>query len=108
MTLTRRTKSLMMLYIILLIALAMIGSKNQKAYKLNYRLIDRKEELQVQVSDLRADVARYEGALSIRAWAKAKGMVPAPEARNYKHLAFTPAPEIKQPDTGLEIRTLWR
>lgn len=104
----RRARRLVPAYLGLLLALAAAGGVNQAWHREQLALMERKQELQVQLADLRGRAEAVRGPLAVAAWATAHGMVPAPEAATVVPVAPAPAPAPSLPDTGLEIRTLWR
>ena len=105
---TRRVRNLMLLYIALLLGLAALGACNQGLYRSQADLIDQKEALNLQVSELRVAASQVNGTLAVRRWAYASGMVSAPRAADTQQVVSRPAPLPETPETGLEVRTLWR
>lgn len=95
-------------YLVLLLALAVLGAWNQHRFDRQIALMDRKEALRLEVVDLRANTASVEGPLAVSRWAQEQGMVPAPEVDALVHLLSTPAPARTEPEEGLEVRTVWR
>jgi hypothetical protein len=96
------------LYAGLVLALAAVGGLNQVRFEHQARLIERKNELHSEIGDLRAAAALVRGPLAVGAWARAQGMVPAPEVIQVRHAAQFPAPRPESAPTGLEMRTIWR
>ena len=106
---TSLTKRCLMVYVALLFCLALVGAQNQELYRTQASLIDQKLELQTQLTDLRVTASRVNGALAVREWAYARGMVSAPQVEDVKKVMPSPAPEvIPSPEQRLEVRTLWR
>lgn len=103
-----RLRPALPLYVVLLLALTAAGVVNQRLYAHQLALLDRKQELQTEVADLRERAAAVNGPLAVTTWAEAHGMVPAPEADTLVLVAPAPAPTPRLPETGLEIRTIWR
>lgn len=95
-------------YLLLLLALAAIGTFNQAHYRRQALLIDRKAELQVELADLRARAATVAGPLAISEWAGARGMVPVPRGGPVREAAPQDPPVPPELPTGLELRTIWR
>lgn len=105
---TRLSQRLFMLYLALLLALAALGAHNQVRRSLHADLLSDKAALQTQLSSLRRSAAEVSGALAIRSWAHARGMVAAPEVQNVSEVAPSAPPAVVQPVTGLEVYTVWR
>ena len=105
---TQLSQRLFVLYLALLLALAAMGAHNQARRSLHAQLIADKGALEFQLGSLRKSAAEVTGALAIRSFAHAQGMIAAPEAFSVTEVAPTPAPEFTSPETGLEVRTLWR
>jgi hypothetical protein len=103
-----RLTRLVPLYAALLLALAGVGALNQARFSQEARLIDRKDELYAQITELRAAAALVQGPLAVSDWAREQGMVPTPDVSNIRHVAPFPAPRSEEPATGLEVRTAWR
>lgn len=96
-------------FIIGLLALAYVGSLNQAAFISNWDLIDYKAELQSTNSTLRLEAAAISGPITIGNWARAQGMIPAPQATTVREIAPEPVPvPAAPPVTGLEVYTVWR
>lgn len=92
-----------------LIVLAYVGSANQASYITNWDLIDYKAELQSANSTLRLEAAAVSGPIIIGNWARAQGMIPAPQARSVREVAPEPVPvQAAELETGLEVFTVWR
>jgi hypothetical protein len=96
------------LYATLLLALAALGVLNQARFERQAWLIDRKAELHAEIGELRSEAALVRGPLAVGAWARAQGMVPAPEVAQVRHAAAVPAPPTDTAESGLEMRTVWR
>ena len=106
---TSLTKRCLMTYVALLFCLALVGAQNQGLYRTQAALIDQKLDLQTQLTDLRVTASRVNGALAVREWAYARGMVSAPQVEDVRKVMPGPAPEVTaSPATTLEVRTLWR
>lgn len=105
---TRLSQRLFMLYLALLLALAALGAHNQVRQRLHADLLDDKAALQTQLSSLRRSAAEVTGALAIRSWAHARGMVAAPEVQNVTEVDPASPPIAAQAATGLEVYTVWR
>lgn len=105
---TRSSRNLLALYLSALLTLAYLGVQNQRGYIQHESLLQQKRALQAQLEELRRDAASVSGALAVRNWALARGMVPAPEALNIREVEPAPAPEVTLPHGELEVYTLWR
>ena len=105
---TRRVRNLMLLYTALLLGLAALGASNQGLYRSQANLIDQKEALNLQVTEMRVAASKVNGTIAVRKWAYANGMVSAPRAADTEQIVNRPAPLPETPETGLEVRTLWR
>jgi hypothetical protein len=105
---TRLSQRLVMLYLALLLALAALGAHNQVRRSLHADLLSDKAALQDQISSLRRNAAEVTGALAVRAWAHARGMVPAPEVANVAYVAPAAPPEEAAQPSELEVYTVWR
>ena len=105
---TRRSQSLITLYLALILALAALGAYNQDRHRWHYSLLETKRALQYDLSDLRSEAAQVKGPLAVRRWALANGMISSPEGAEATEVAPAPTPEPETPETGLEVRTIWR
>jgi hypothetical protein len=107
---TRLAKRLVLTYVLLTLVLAALGSHGQTRYRHHARLLDHKEEALVTLAGRRAEAAAVNGPLSIARWARASGMVPAPEAPDVMQVAPSPVPppEARHLPSLMEIRTVWR
>jgi hypothetical protein len=105
----QRFRSLPLLLVALLIALAAFGVSNQGSFRHQVRLIDEKAELHALLADLRSQAAGISGPLAVGRWARERGMIPAPDGRLIREVApeFPPAPLPVRP-AGLEMRTVWQ
>jgi len=102
------TQRLLALYLTCLLALAALGAHNQTRYRDHWRLMEDKGVLQEELLGLRKGAAEVAGALAVRRWAHARGMVPAPEVAEQGSVPPAPPPETYLPQGGLEVRTVWR
>jgi hypothetical protein len=106
---TRRAVRAIATYLVLLLALAALGAWNQHLLATELDAMDRREALRREIVDLRAAAAAVQGPLAVAAWAQERGMVPAPEIERVDHVLPLPAPTVPAlPETGLEVRTVWR
>ncbi len=106
---TRRAARAIATYLVLLLALAALGSWNQRLLATELDALDQREALRREIVDLRAAAAAVQGPLAVAAWAQERGMVPAPEIERVDHVLPLPAPTVPPPpETGLEVRTVWR
>jgi ABC-type amino acid transport substrate-binding protein len=97
-------------YIVLLLALAVLGSASQQRFRAQARLLVAKEQAIVALVAARADAAAVNGPLAVTTWARQAGMVPAPDARQVEAVApgfDAPTPPVP-PSPGLEVATVWR
>jgi len=96
------------LFIVCLLAVALLGVVNQRLYAEQLGLMDEKEQLLAAVAGARPLAAVVNGPQAVAAWAAANGMVPIPEAREAQLIAAAPAPVFSDPLPSLELRTIWR
>ena len=104
----RATQNWALAYLALMLLLTVVGATNQGLYTTQTALIEEKEALQLEVSDLRATASYVSGTLAVRQWAYARGMVPATLAPSTHPVPASPAPDFSTAPDQLEIRTLWR
>jgi hypothetical protein len=104
----RASKRWISLYGLLLITLACLGVYNQQLYKHHNELIELKETLNKQKTELRVQATKINGPLAIRQWAQARGMVSVSILPQEGVRAHIPLPSYQPPMTGLELSTLWR
>ncbi len=105
---TRRSQSLLTLYLALILALAALGARNQGRHRYHFSLLETKRALQYELSDLRSEAAQVKGPLAVRRWALSHGMISSPEGTEATEIAPTSGPEPETPEVGLEVRTIWR
>jgi hypothetical protein len=107
---TRLARRLVATYVSLLLVLAAVGAYGQTRHRHHAQLIDAKDEAIVTLAARRSEAAVVNGPLAITTWARAHGMVPAPEASEVIAVAPSPvpppAPRLDAPT--LEVRTVWR
>ena len=96
------------LFVVALLAVALLGVVNQRSYAEQLALMEQKEDLLAAVASSRPAAAEVNGPLAVAAWASANGMVPIPEAREAVLIAPAPAPATSDPLPSLELRTVWR
>jgi hypothetical protein len=96
-------------YVVLLLVLAAIGANNQQLHQQQWRMIDEKEVLLLELSELRSVHAQYFSAPAVRNWALARGMIAAPEGARRQTVLAQPAPEVvvPTPQNELIISTRW-
>jgi hypothetical protein len=94
----------------LLLVLASVGAAAQVRLDLQTDLIAAKELALVDLAAQRAHAAAVNGPLAVTSWARAAGMVPAPDAAAVVAVApgLPPAEPAPQPEPALEVRTVWR
>jgi hypothetical protein len=97
-------------YVALVLVLAALGSHGQIRYRHHARLLETKDTVLVALAEARAEAAAVNGPLAIARWARATGMVPAPEAVGVMAVAPSPVPPPERVivPSHLEIRTVWR
>lgn len=95
-------------YLALLLLLALLGVTNQSLLTKQVRLMDAKEELTARVADTRRQAARVNGPTAVAEWARSRGMIPVPEARDSVLVAPESPTDRPLPTPSLEIRTVWR
>lgn len=95
-------------YVLLLLALALLGAASQGVLRRHAGALDDKARLLSEVAVLRAEAAEVQGPLAVGRWARERGMVPAPEVTAVRHVAPSPAPSLAVAATGTEVRTVWR
>ncbi len=95
---------------VLLLALAAVGATSQIRLDLQVELLNAKEIALVEVAARRADAAAVNGPLAVTSWARAAGMVPAPDAADVVAVApgLPPSDPPAHPAPALEVRTVWR
>jgi len=97
-------------YIALLLLLAALGAGSQLRFREQARLLAEKERAIVELVTARAAAATVNGPLAVTTWARATGMVPAPDAPRVEAVApgllppIVPAPPLP----SLEVVTVWR
>lgn len=96
-------------YVVLLLVLAAIGANNQQLHRQQWRMIDEKEVLLLELSELRAAHAQHFSAPAVRNWALTRGMIAAPEGARRQIVFARPAPEVAVPipQNELVISTRW-
>ncbi len=104
----RASKRWISLYGLLLITLACFGVYNQQLYKHHNFLIERKEELNKEKTELRVLATKINGTLAVRSWAETRGMVSVAILPQEGVSAYIPVPSYQPPTTGLELSTVWR
>ena len=104
---TLRTRRWLTVYLVLLLALSVLGASNQGLYAEREDLLHRKDALRLELSELRREAASISGALAVRQWAYAEGMVSATELESLL-VAPVSAPSVHLAEGGLEVKTLWR
>ncbi len=97
-------------YLVLLLTLAGVGALAQVRFDRQVELLDAKQQALIDVAARRADAAAVNGPLAITTWARATGMVPAPDAAEVVAVApgFPPPPPTTPATPALEVRTVWR
>lgn len=95
---------------VLLLALAAVGAASQIRLDRHVDLLDAKERALVDLAARRSDAAAVNGPLAVTSWARAAGMVPAPDAADVIAVApgLPPTELPVLPTPALEVRTVWR
>lgn len=104
----RASKRWISLYSLLLVTLACLGVYNQTLYKHHNELIDLKERLSKEKTELRVAANTINGHLAVRQWAERHGMVSVTLLPQEGINANIPLPTYQPPTTGLELSTRWR
>jgi hypothetical protein len=105
---TYSTRRWLSFYFALLLGLAVIGSYNQQLYRTHSGLIERKEELMAQRTNLLSESGKITGAIPVGVWAEARGMVRATTLTRAGQISQGGAPHTEYLSSGLEMFTLWR
>ncbi len=107
---TRLTRRLATLFVLLLLLLAGVGSYGQQRYLHQARLLGAKDAAVIELAAARSAAAAIQGPLAVTHWARQRGMVPAPDARDVIAVAPSPLPPPARAvhPPSLEIRTIWR
>lgn len=97
-------------YVVTLLLLAGLGAVSQMRYRDQARLLLAKEQAIVELAAARSAAASVNGPLAVNAWARAAGMVPAPDAPSIESVAggLLPPYPAEQPAPWLEVVTVWR
>ena len=95
---------------VLLIALGAVGAASQVRLDRQVALLATKEAALVDLAARRSDAASVNGPLAVTSWARAAGMVPAPDAADVVAVApgLPPIEPPGLPAPALEVRTVWR
>lgn len=107
---TPAARNMALAYVALLLILAGLGAVSQQRYRHQAGLLEAKDAALVEIAERRAGAAVVNGPLAVTTWARAAGMVPAPDAPLTASVApGLPAPETPVPlAPTLEVRTVWR
>jgi hypothetical protein len=96
-------------YLILLIALAIVGAEAQRRFVAHGALTRAVREANVAVADAYVVAERVSGPAAVDAWARAAGMVKPSEAGDLQAAAAGPAATLRTPPTpSLVVTTRWR
>lgn len=102
-------KAWVSLYIAVVLALAVVGANNRFLGRNQQAMIDQKENLRVELTELRGRAEAIRGPKAIRAFARARGMVPSSVITEKRQITPSPAPIVTRGmSTGLVLRTEWR
>lgn len=95
---------------LLLLALAAVGAASQLRLDRQVELLAAKESALVELAVRRSEAAAVSGPLAVTSWARAAGMVPAPDAADVIAVApsLPPTDPPRLPAPALEVRTVWR
>ncbi len=107
---TRLAYGVAVTYVVLLLTLAAVGAVSQVRFDRQVELLEAKRSALVDVAARRAEAAAVNGPLAITTWARAAGMVPAPDAADVIAVAagFPPPAPTPLATPALEVRTVWR
>lgn len=107
---TALARRLALAYVVLLVALALLGAHAQQRLLHQAQLLRDKDVVIVEVASARAAATSVNGPLAVSRWARDRGMVSAPEALDVIAVAPTPLPPRDRPTLtpALEVRTVWR
>jgi hypothetical protein len=97
-------------YAATLLILALVGSQGQLTHRQQARLLLAKEQALVESAVARAAAASVNGPLAITSFARAAGMVPAPDASRVEAVpgGLLPPAVPPVPNPFLEVVTQWR
>jgi hypothetical protein len=95
-------------YFALLLGLAVLGSYNQQLFRTHRDLINYKDELIVQRTELRSLSSKITGPLPVAAWAEARGMVRVSGLSRAGTIPQGGAPEVQPSARGVEMFTTWQ
>ncbi len=107
---TPLAKRLAVLFVLLVLVLAGVGSHGQQRYLHQARLLADKDLAVIELAAARSSAAAIQGPLAVTHWARSRGMVPAPDVPDVMPVAPSPLPppaRVIQPPS-LEVRTIWR
>jgi hypothetical protein len=105
---TYSTKRWLGFYFALLLGLAVLGNYNQQLYRTHRDLITHKEELIVQRTNLRSESSKITGAIPVRIWAEARGMVPVSNLVKAGEISQGGVPHLEPSSSEVEMFTTWR
>lgn len=107
---TRLTQAVAATFGVLLVVLAGVGAVAQLRLDRQVELLALKEATLIELAARRADAAVVNGPLAVTSWARAAGMVPAPDAAEVVAVApgLPPLDAEPRPTPALEVRTIWR
>jgi hypothetical protein len=105
---TYATKRWLSFYFALLLGLAVFGSYNQQVYKTHRALIEHKETLMLERTELGNEAGKIQGAIPVAQWAQANGMVRVTTLTRAGTVSEGGAPRVQPASSGLELLTLWQ
>lgn len=105
---TYMAKRWLSFYFALLLGLAVIGSYNQQFYRTHRDLITHKEELILERTNLRSESSKITGAIPVRVWAEARGMVPVSSLVKAGQIRQGGVPHLEPSSSEVEMLTTWR
>jgi hypothetical protein len=105
---TYTTKRWLGFYFALLLGLAVLGSYNQQLYSKHRSLITHKEELIIERTNLRSESSKITGAIPVRIWAEARGMVPVSSLVKAGEITQGGVPHVQPSSSEVEMFTTWR
>ncbi|MDQ3396397.1 MAG: hypothetical protein M3511_01280 [Deinococcota bacterium] len=102
------SKRLLLGYVGLVLVLAVLGAHNQALRAERVELMAVKSQLEGRRVELRAQAALVTSPMAVRAWAQGRGMVASTYVSETSQVASLHPPSMAVPETGLEIKTVWR
>lgn len=105
---TRTARRAIAIFVLMMVAMALLGAINQSRLGRYHDLLERKSELIIERGALRARAERIRGPHAVSSWARSHGMVPALENPAVLQVGALPGPPLPEFPSGLEVDTRWR